>query len=80
MYIDPFINVRTTTEFLYNVLSDRKIIGRHMINNVRIRARKKTLELDHTNTDLDSKHFDTTTFTSYQDIAAKYNKGKLLGL
>ena len=47
MYIDPFINVRTMTEFLYNVLSDRKIIGRHIINNVSIRSRKKNLELDY---------------------------------
>ena len=80
MYIDPFINVRTMTEMLYKVLSDRKIFGRHMINNVRISARNKTSELDYTNTDFDSKHFDTTTFTSYQDTAVKYNKCKLLGL
>ena len=66
MDIDRFLNIRTMIELLHKVLSDRDIINRHMIKNVRIRARKKSLELDYANIDLDSKYVDTTNITSYQ--------------
>ena len=41
MTVEPFLNVRVMTELLQKVLPDRKDVDRHMINNVRIRARKK---------------------------------------
>ena len=66
MDIDRFLNIRTTIELLQRVFSDRDIIDRHMINNVRIHTRKKSLELDYANIDLDSKYVDTTNITSYQ--------------
>ena len=46
MAIDPFVNIRVMTELLQKVLPNRKDVDRHMINNIRIRARKKKLELD----------------------------------
>ena len=67
MDIDRFLNIRTTIELLQRVFSDRDIIDRHMINNVRIHTRKKSLELDYANIDLDSKYVDTTNIISYQD-------------
>ena len=66
MAIDPFINVRAMTELLKRTLPDKKIIDRHMINNVRIRARKKKLELDSVNIEIDPKHFDPKFITSYK--------------
>ena len=78
--IDPFVNGRAMTELLHKVLSDRKIIDRHMINSVRIRARKKRLELDYANIDIDPKQFGTTYITSYQDTAGNYYKGKFIEL
>ena len=77
MTIDPCVNIRLMIELLHKVLPDRKIIDRHMINNVRIRARKNRLELDYANIDIDPKYFDTTYITSYQDTADNYSKGKL---
>ena len=41
MTVEPFLNVRVMTELLQKALPDRKDVDRHMINNVRIRARKK---------------------------------------
>ena len=47
-----------------------------MINNVRIRARKKKLEMDSANIEIDPKHFDPTFITSYVYIANKYSQDK----
>ena len=41
MDIDPFVSVRAMTELLQKVSPDRKDVDMHMINNIRIRARKK---------------------------------------
>ena len=42
MGINSFVNVRTMTDLLQKTLLDRKDIDIHMINNVKIRARKKS--------------------------------------
>ena len=76
--IDPFINVRTMVELLHKALPNRKIIDRYMMNNIRIRAREKKLELDYANIDIDPKYVDTSYITSYQDTADNYSKGKYI--
>ena len=75
MDIDPFVNVRVMTELLQKVLPNRKDVDRHMINNIRIRARKKKLELDSANIQIDPKHFDPTFINSYMDTADNYTQG-----
>ena len=40
--INPFVNVRTMTNLLQKVIPRRKDVDRHMINNVKIRARRKS--------------------------------------
>ena len=40
MAINPFVNVRSMTNLLQKALPGRNV-DRHMINNVRIRARRK---------------------------------------
>ena len=60
MGINPFINVRTIANLLQKALPERKDVDRHMINNVRIRARRKKLGLDSKSIQIDPKHFDTT--------------------
>ena len=47
--IDPFVNDRAMTELLQKTLPDKKDVDRYRINNVRIRVRKKRLELDSAN-------------------------------
>ena len=42
MAIEPFVSVRAGRELLSKPIPDRKYIDRHMINNVRIRDRKKS--------------------------------------
>ena len=51
-----------------------------MMHNARIRQRKKKLELDYANIDIDPKEFDTLYITSYQDTANNYSKSKLIVL
>ena len=49
-----------------------------MRNNVRIRVRKKKLELDSANIQIDCKHFDPSFINSYKDTADNYTQGKYL--
>ena len=42
MAIDPFVNVRAMIKLLQTSLPGRKDVDRHMINNVRLRARRKS--------------------------------------
>ena len=39
--IEPFVSVRGVRELLSKTIRNTKYIDRHMINNFRIRARKK---------------------------------------
>ena len=78
MEIDPFVSVRAMTSLLRKALPDRKNVDRHMINNVRIRARKKKLDLDSRNIPIDTKHFDTSFVKSYIDTDDNYTEGKIL--
>ena len=77
MAIELFVNVKEMTELLKKALPDRKNIDRHMINNVRICARKK-LELDSVNIEIDPNYFDPKCITSYRDIAGNYTKGSYI--
>ena len=47
MAINPYVSVRSMTTLLQKALPERKNGDRHMINNLRIRARKRKLELDY---------------------------------
>jgi len=47
-----------------------------MINNVRLRTRRKKLELDSQNIQIDPKHFDSMFIISYVDSADNYTQGK----
>ena len=55
MAIEPLVNVRTMTDLLQKALPGRKDMDRHMINNVRLRAHRKKLELDSKNIQIDPK-------------------------
>ena len=77
MSIEPFVSVRAIRELLSKVIPDRKFINRHMINNVRIRARQKSIELDNSNIGIHLKHFDTSFILNYKDTADNYDEGML---
>ena len=80
MVIDPFVDVRVIIESLQKTLSLRKFIDRYMMNNIRSRTRKKKLELEYANIDINSKYFETTNITTYQDAAYTHYNGKLIRL
>ena len=73
--INHFVNVRTMTNLLQKVLPERKDVDRHMINNIRIRARRKKLDLGSKGIQIDPKYFDTTFIKSYIDTDDNYMQG-----
>ena len=74
--IDPFVNIKTMTELLQKTLPGGKDVNRHVINNVRLRTRRKKSELDSKNIQIDPKHFDSTFLNSFVDTANNYTQGK----
>ena len=76
MSIDPFVNIRAMRESLVRALTDRKYADRCVINNVRICVRRKKLELDSLNVEIQPKHFDTTFIAVFKDTANNCTKGK----
>ena len=74
MSIEPFVSVKAIKELLFKVLPDRKCIDRHMINNVRIRARQRKRELENSNIEIHPKHFDTSFIETYKDTSDEYTE------
>ena len=58
MAINPYVSVRSMTTLLQKALAERKDVDRHMTNNVRIRARRRKLELDSKRIRIDPKYID----------------------
>ena len=76
MDIVPSVDVRAMGGLLCKTLSDRKCIDKRMINNVRIYARKRKLELDNAKIEINHKYFDTSFITEYKDTVDDYTKDK----
>ena len=64
------------TTLLQKALPERKDVDRHMINNVRKRARRRKLELDSKSIRIDPKHFDSSLIKSCVSSADNYTEGK----
>ena len=75
MSLEPFVSVRAIRELLSKVLSDRKFIDRHMINNVGICARQRKRELENSNIEIHPEHFDTSFIETYKDTCDNYTEG-----
>ena len=76
MAINPYVSVRSMITLLQKVLPERKDVDRHMINNVRIRARRRKLELDSKSIRIDPKNFDSSFIKSYVSTEDNYTEGK----
>ena len=74
--INPYVSVRSMTTLLQKVLPDRKGVDRHMINNFRIRARRRKFELDSKRIRIYPKHLDSSFIKSYVSTADKYTEDK----
>ena len=64
------------TTLLQKALPERKDVDRHMINNVRIRARRRKLELDSKRIRIYPKNLDSSFIKSYVSTADKYTEDK----
>ena len=76
MVINPHVSVRSMTTLLQKALPERKDVDRHMINNVRIRTRRRKVELDSKRIRIDPKHVDSSFIKSYVSTADNYIEGK----
>ena len=76
MAINPYVSVRSMTTLLQKELAERKDIDSHMINNVRIRARRRKLELDSKSIRIDPKMFDSSFIKFYVSTANNYTEDK----
>ena len=76
MAINPYVSVRSMPALLQKALPERKAIDRLMINNVRIRARRRKLVLDSKSIRIDPKNFDSSFIKSYFNSTDNYTEGK----
>ena len=59
-------------------MPDRTYIEKHLIINVRIRARNKNLELENVNNEIDPQHFVTSFIPTYSNTSNNYTKVNFL--
>ena len=76
MDIEPFVSIKAIRELSSKVIPERKYIDAYMINNIRICARKKKLELENADIVIDSRPFDDSSITVYRDTYDNYTEGK----
>ena len=76
MAITLYVGVRSMTTLLQKALPERKDVDIHMINNVRIRACRRKLELDSKRIRIDPKHFGSSFIKSYVSTVDNYTEGK----
>ena len=72
------IDVQSMVEILRKALPERKDVDRHMVYNVRLRARQRKLELEDKNVEVLAHHFDTSFIKNYKSSSDNYSKGELL--
>ena len=71
------IDVQSMVDILRKVLPERKNLDRRMVYNVnvRLRARRRNLELEVDNVEVLEHHFDTSFIEDYKSKSDNYSKG-----
>ena len=64
-------------EILRKNLPERKDVDGHMVYNVRLRVRRRKLELDAGNIEILAYHFDPSSIKNYKSNSDNYSKGEL---
>ena len=72
------IDVQSMVEILRKALPERKDLDRHMVYNVRLRVRRRKLELEDKNVEVLVYHFDTSFIKNHKSSSDNYSKGELL--
>ena len=71
------IDIQSMVEILRKALPERKDVDRHMVYNVRLRARRRKLELDAGNIEFLAHHFDPSFIKNYKSNSDNYSKNEL---
>ena len=69
------IDILSMVEILRKALPERKNVDRRMVYNVRLRARRRKLELDTSNIEILAHHFDPSFIKNYKSNSYNYSKG-----
>ena len=72
------IDVQSMVKILRKGLPERKDVDRHMVYNVRLRARRRKLELEDKNVEVLAHYFDTLFIKNYKSNSDNYSKGESL--
>ena len=72
------IDIKAMAELLRKTLSERKDVDYHIAYNVRLRACRRKSELETTNIEIETKHFDESFIKDYRTTSDNYSKGGLL--
>ena len=70
------INVQSMVEVLRKTLPKRKDVDRHTVYNVKLRTRRRKLELEADNAEVLAYHFDTSSIKDYKSNSDNYSKGE----
>ena len=76
MYIDQEANVTTVIALLKRVLTSKKYIDQHLINNERFCALKTRNGTEYSNISIEPYHFDISFISEYRHNADNYSKDK----
>ena len=71
------IDVQSMVDILKKALLERKDVDHCMVYNVRLRARRRKLELEDKNVEVLDHHFDTSFIKNYKSNSDDYSKGEL---
>ena len=74
------INIQSMVEVLRKNLPKRKDVYRHMVYNVRLRTRRRKLELEADNAEVLAYHFDISSIKDYKSNSDNYSKSELFHL
>ena len=69
------INVQSMVEILRKDVPERKHMDRRMVYNVRLKARRRRLELEADDVKVLANHFDASFIKDYKSNSDDYSKG-----
>ena len=67
-------------EILRKTLPERKDVDRHIVYNIRLRDRRRKLELEAANIEVLANHFDASCINDYKSDSDNYSKGMFVFL
>ena len=69
------IHIQSMVEILRKALPERKVVDRHMVYNIRLRARSRKFDLETANVEVLANHFDASFINDYKSNSDIFSKG-----